>query len=1118
MFEVLDLPKYLSENGNKVNDVKVLCVLNKQISVPNHLKEINKSNSTIASLVDLIGIEIKGKKYLVKGQVVVMLGPRAYEPIKGKRYLLLEGSAFLKDASTNYVEVLVMYHKNNSYSLYATKTLFREYRDISKVYPQFTRYIEELDRMNWDFDLFFDEFALPYTYRVCGSGCVFEDVPLSEQFIYKSEMEYKRSQVQGVAQNNNVESSRFNDDKQLNRRYKRLEGRNDILILPKEFERFSDITDKASNKVNEELSKLSQLNGKFDFESDVDYLYHALKDNWRKTPSPESATGRAILKNVLEDLYPEYKSRYADGIPFIESALDKNNILNIWHTGEVPEKLKDNFFYYSVANLKEKLYIAVIDYLLSLRGHLVEAFDYGESLSIDMYSVLKHNPYYLSLIDNRLTIEDLDKLGMLYNVNLRDKKILRLRNAAYLHNFMLDTSNFVVEENTIIEKEKVLKSIFNGIIISSKAYANLNATGCIISEKILHNLKFYIDPYIHSGNFVLPKTGWKEKKVKSVTKYVFPIFQEGTSDEVLRDYLDIGLGIEYTIDGVDYIVDYTYAEKERYIITRLYDLQVNGNKRRASSEEIERCIRAFERLKSLEWNIPDFSLEERQKDAVRILYNPVMCLTGPAGSGKTTTAEAMLFALQALYDIKEEDIMFCAPTGKAATRLREIVKKPTRTINSLFGIGNESYTLLDGKSSKKSEIKVLIVDEASMINLNLMYNMISKISDNTRIIFLGDKAQLPPIGPGKPFTNILTFLPCVVLNVLKRSTENSGISRNCNALLEESDGEDIVDLQQYDDFRLLETPKDRIIDLVKGIVNYHLGGAGEKRTGDTLAARRVLQSLGVDLDPDDIQVITPVNKYEWGTRNLNPILQDVFNPRQSNIKPAIRYSKGYEYIDNERVDNVIEYRINDRVIHLENMAHADRYLMIGKNTFEKISTTFGVMNGDVGKVVDFIKGSDLKFITSSGDIDEYTKETFADTDDVLYMAVKYQDVDDKGSPLSYVIFYKTLLLVGSEYDTLRRSENIYTVESHELKNLDLAYALTVHKLQGSQAKLTIFILYSVGFGSFISRNMIYTGASRAEQGTYLVGNVTGWNNAITKGRKIEQNILRDTITDKIFGV
>ena len=233
------------------------------------------------------------------------------------------------------------------------------------------------------------------------------------------------------------------------------------------------------------------MNGLFNFENDVDYLYNALKDNWRKTPSSESATGRAILKNVLENLYPEYKSRYADGVPFIDSALDKNNILNIWHTGEVPDKLKDNYFYYSVANLKEKLYIAVIDYLLSLRGHLIEAFDYGENLNIDMYSVLKYNPYYLSLVDNRLTIEDLDKLGMLYDVNLMNREVLRFRNAAYLHNFMLDTSNSVVEENTIIEKNKVLKNIFNGIVISSRSYTNLINTGYIISEKILHNLKYH---------------------------------------------------------------------------------------------------------------------------------------------------------------------------------------------------------------------------------------------------------------------------------------------------------------------------------------------------------------------------------------------------------------------------------------------------------------------------------------------------------------------------------------------------------------------------------------------------------------------------------------------------
>ena len=76
-----------------------------------------------------------------------------------------------------------------------------------------------------------------------------------------------------------------------------------------------------------------------------------------------------------------------------------------------------------------------------------------------------------------------------------------------------------------------------------------------------------------------------------------------------------------------------------------------------------------------------------------------------------------------------------------------------------------------------------IVDESSMINLNLMYNMISKISDGTRIIFLGDRSQLPPIGPGKPFANLLSFLPCVVLTVPKRASENSGITKNAEDLL-----------------------------------------------------------------------------------------------------------------------------------------------------------------------------------------------------------------------------------------------------------------------------------------------------------------------------------------------
>ena len=80
----------------------------------------------------------------------------------------------------------------------------------------------------------------------------------------------------------------------------------------------------------------------------------------------------------------------------------------------------------------------------------------------------------------------------------------------------------------------------------------------------------------------------------------------------------------------------------------------------------------------------------------------------------------------------------------------------------------------------------------------------------------------------------------------------------------------------------------------------------------------------------------------------------------------------------------------------------------------------------------------------------------------------------------------------------------------------MAYALTVHKLQGSQAKLIICVMYPVGFSNFISRNMIYTALTRAVKGIYLVGNVTGWRNAISVGRKIEQNAQRATLIDKIY--
>ena len=122
MIEFLDLPKYLSEHGNKEKDVKIVCILDRQIEMPEHLKSISDS-SNMAALVDVVGIDVQGKKYLMKGKSVVILGPRAFEPVpNGKKVLVLTGNALLKE--NNYVEITLIYPTKNNNIVASIAILF----------------------------------------------------------------------------------------------------------------------------------------------------------------------------------------------------------------------------------------------------------------------------------------------------------------------------------------------------------------------------------------------------------------------------------------------------------------------------------------------------------------------------------------------------------------------------------------------------------------------------------------------------------------------------------------------------------------------------------------------------------------------------------------------------------------------------------------------------------------------------------------------------------------------------------------------------------------------------------------------------------------------------------
>ena len=1115
MFDILDLPKYLSEHNNKESHVFIACTFDKQVEMPAYLQCLGDNKGLYAVSVNILGVAFGSEnfqeceKYIVKGKAVVVLGPSSFAPTSyGERIYCLYGDAILREPENNYIEVLMAYGNK----LYATAKKSFEIKDMRENYVEFGRMFDDLGQKQWDLDKFFEPYNFPNDYRVCGSGKDFSEIDRSKKFIYQSEEDYKKANLK---YNYNLSNNFYEESKLKNDVVKSsiIRNRKDILEKPYIFYTVKKSVEEAKNKINLQIKELSKMHISVSIDNLLDDLFHLLTGNWKFAPMQDSMSGRMLFKTVIEYVYPEFKNKYENNMPLIDYAIDYQNLLNIWYTGVVPKNLSDNVFYRVISNSQEEIYIGFIDFLLGLKKRLVEAYNYSKVLDLDVLNILYTNPYYLSLVDNRLSIENMDRLAMLYHIDMKDREVQKIRNAAYLHHIMNNTNYVAIGESTLILKNILLENIFNGYVISSKSYTNLNKHGMILTEKAFNNLKSYIKSDITISDFSLPLNDrWKAKKINGVDKYLLEINTSADELSILNHYLNLGIGIQINIDNKEYIMDYNYAFKEIYIIDRLYELQMQGEKFSINDIELNRCIRGFERLKAIEWDLPNFKLEEKQIEAVKLLYNPVMCLTGPAGSGKTTTAEAILFTLQALFGYKEDEILFCAPTALGAKRLKDVVKKPTRTINSLFGVGNECYTLVNDEDiKKKSDIKVLIIDECSMVNIDLMFSMFRKISDGTRIIFMGDKEQLPPIGAGKPFANILEFLPCVCLEVTKRASANSGITQNAEKIILKSDSEIMEDLEQFDDFRILETEKKDIPILVAGIVNYHLGRAGSKRQPGTSAGNRVLQSVDVNLIPDDIQVVTPVNKYEWGTQNLNKVLQDVMNPVLVNNR-RIRIDKGKFATDKD----VLEYRINDRVVHTENMPTMERYIYKGINTYQKLKDSQGIMNGEIGKIVEFVLGSELKFIDNDGNEDEVTKKKMSDSEDVLYVAVKYEDISIQGDVSEFIIFYKTEIIKDAETERLIFSQNIYTIYSFEIEKLNLAYALTVHKMQGSQAKLVIFIVYPVGYSSFISRNLLYTGITRAQQGIYFIGNVWKYGNVVNRGRKIEENSQRLTITDKIY--
>lgn len=691
------------------------------------------------------------------------------------------------------------------------------------------------------------------------------------------------------------------------------------------------------------------------------------------------------------------------------------------------------------------------------------------------FYILIRFPYCLSLLSSGLSLVECDSIymtftkvyskGCLHNENMKMRS-----NILFLEN-LRDCSD---KDSLVTESE--LKRSSN--VYSARVNGYISKNGLPINSDLCECVKLLL------GNSVI----LSEDAIKYYSE------TEWYSEERLETLLESGI-VDTINDDIILAID---LKKEFLIYKTLIEL---GSKTTGlTDEDISNVIEDFEEDRG-------FKLESLQKDGVRLTKYCAAVLSGCAGSGKTTTSDCMTEALKRIPDFESKyNIVYCAPTGKACRRLAEVVRGTVRTIHSQFGVGIGGGSFLAPVYSKSrsnnDKATIYLMDEMAMCSMPLLYEICRNLQSEDMIYFLGDIKQLPPIGKGNPFALLMKILPCVELGVSKRAAEGSSVNYNTTLINCLSDGA-IKELSYNDsDFFSRECSDASIpMEVVKVWRDFMNGSMNGKTYLE-----------------DDIQVISgyQTDKYSFSVPNLNPSIQKLL---RSNDRLLFKYADR-------------DFYMNDRVIHLKKNDYSmQRYVETDKDVFTPVAT-FGMVNGEVGKLVGVVRSDMARIYGFSADncksgvgVYEYVNEE--DLHDMLSKRnAKEDDLrDDIRFKNSSNYFVKVevydselkkdviVLYRGSYY----MDGNVMCLEGMDLGNLDLAYALTTHKMQGSQSRVVICPFGTNCNPNFINRNMINTMFTRSQEVVCCVGNVKGYDSPINRGRQCVSTIKCSDVLSILAG-
>ena len=524
-------------------------------------------------------------------------------------------------------------------------------------------------------------------------------------------------------------------------------------------------------------------------------------------------------------------------------ALDKiyENKDSLFNIKGIPEQRKDTIYATIVANKQTQ------DIILKLNE-----YNLSNNLILKIYNFYKHNtlriitesPYSLIKDIKGINFKTVDKIAETNEIAANDRERI-------LYGFIYTINSFCFSTgNTYISKNTLLYNTFN-ILYSSRNIA-------VAKEDILSSYDYSLD----SGKLIeiedrvfLPEIYYSE----------YSIYSDISKRLELEDGFDIS----------DSLLD-KYIEEVEDELEISYDI--------VQIAAIKNCIK-----------------------------NNFAILTGGPGTGKTTIILAVIKIFQkiknySLHDLLDESrsiLTLCAPTGKAAKRMSESTGFYASTIHKAIGWSTEDENMEEFVSEKFIKSELVIIDESSMIDVFLMYNLLKIINKDAKIILVGDNDQLPSIAPGNVLNDLINSkaISTVKLNKIFRQSEHSSII-NISHSIKNNIPFDI--LENFDDKEFISANKNEMINVISAIYDDLIKGSAK----------------------ENIQILAPIYKGTSGINEINMAIQSRFNDNEEQI----------EYGE-------LIYKVNDRVMQLVNRPEDN------------------IFNGDIGYIEEIYKeGNKVKIV------------------------------------------------------------------------------------------------------------------------------------------------------------